>query len=89
MGKIKWKNYLLYGGVAIFLILLIVDGLYLLSGRREAIDSISVISFENANENPDTGYLCDRITASLINKLSQLSSLKKVIARGSVFRYMG
>jgi eukaryotic-like serine/threonine-protein kinase len=50
------------------------------------INSIAVLPFANAD--PNTEYLSDGITESLINSLSQLSQLK-VIARTTAFRYKG
>jgi len=44
--------------------------------------------FVNAANNPDSDYLSDGITESLINDLSQLPNLM-VMARSSVFRYKG
>ena len=44
--------------------------------------------FVNATNNPDSEYLSDGITESLINDLSQLPNLV-VMARSSVFRYKG
>ncbi len=52
--------------------------------RTSKIDSIAVLPFEH--ENPDIEYLSDGITETLIYSLSELPSMKKVIARGSVFR---
>ena len=88
-GKIAWKKIVLYAGAAIILALIVYAGIQLLSGRREVIDSIAVLPFENVNAEPNTDYLCDGITETIINKLSQLSSLKRVIARNSVFTYKG
>jgi TolB-like protein/DNA-binding winged helix-turn-helix (wHTH) protein/Flp pilus assembly protein TadD len=51
-----------------------------------AINSIAVLPFTNAD--PNTEYLSDGITESLINGLSQLSQLK-VIARTTAFHYKG
>jgi len=53
-----------------------------------AIDSIAVLPFENQNHEPDTEYLSDGLTESIINSLTQIPNLK-VIARGSAFRYKG
>jgi len=53
-----------------------------------AIKSIAVMPFVNTSGNADLEYLSDGITESLINNLSQLSSLS-VKARSSVFRYKG
>jgi serine/threonine-protein kinase len=89
IGEIKWKKSILYSGAVVLLILIIIAGFYLFVGPREAIDTIAVLPFENVNESPETEYLCDGVTESLINKLSQLPTMKRVIARGSVFRYKG
>jgi TolB-like protein/DNA-binding winged helix-turn-helix (wHTH) protein/Tfp pilus assembly protein PilF len=51
-----------------------------------SINSMAVLPFANAD--PNTEYLSDGITESLINSLSQLSQLK-VIARTTAFRYKG
>jgi serine/threonine protein kinase/Tfp pilus assembly protein PilF len=88
-AEIKLKNLILYGAVAILLISAIVVGISLLTRHPKAIDSIAVLPFENVNKDPDLEYLCEGITDNLIDKLSQLTSLKKVIARSSVFRYKG
>jgi TolB-like protein len=53
-----------------------------------AIDSIAVLPFVNASGDPNTEYLSDGITESIINSLSQLPNLG-VIARNSVFTYKG
>src|SRR5262249_12156878 len=53
-----------------------------------AIDSIAVLPFVNATGDPNTEYLGDGITESIINSLSQLPNLG-VIARNSAFRYKG
>jgi TolB-like protein/Tfp pilus assembly protein PilF len=53
-----------------------------------AIDSIAVLPFENTAHDPNSDYLTDGLTESIINSLTQLPNLK-VIARSSVFRYKG
>jgi serine/threonine-protein kinase len=50
--------------------------------------SIAVLPFVNVGADPNTEYLSDGITESLINKLSQLSNLT-VMSRSSVFQYKG
>jgi len=57
------------------------------AARTEAA-SIAVLPFENTGGNPDTEYLSDGITESIIGKLSRISDLR-VIARSTVFRYKG
>ena len=55
----------------------------------ESIDSIAVMPFVNVSGDANTDYLSDGISESIINSLSQLPSLKKVIALNSVLRYKG
>ncbi len=64
-------------------------GFYLRARNTDvAIESIAVLPFENQNHDPDSEYLSDGLTESIINSLTQLPNLK-VIARSSVFRYKG
>ena len=64
-------------------------GLYLHARNNEvAIESIAVLPFDNQNHDPETEYVSDGLTDSIINSLTQLPNLK-VIARSSVFRYKG
>lgn len=53
-----------------------------------AIDSIAVLPFANTNADPNTEFLSDGITESLINSLSQLPNVR-VLARSTVFRFKG
>jgi TolB-like protein/Flp pilus assembly protein TadD len=50
------------------------------------MSSIAVLPFQNGGATPETEYLSDGVTDSLINSLSQVPRLR-VIGRGSVFRY--
>lgn len=64
-------------------------GLYLHARNSEvAIDSIAVLPFDNQNHDPNTEYLSEGLTESIINSLTQLPNLK-VIARSSAFHYKG
>jgi TolB-like protein/tetratricopeptide (TPR) repeat protein len=51
-----------------------------------AIDSLAVLPFSNTAGDPETEYLSDGITESIIHSLSQLSGVR-VMARSTVFRY--
>ncbi len=55
---------------------------------QQQITSVAVMPFINAGNDPNSEYLSDGITESLINNLSQLPNLV-VMARSSVFRYKG
>jgi TolB-like protein len=50
--------------------------------------SIAVLPFENTTGAPETDYVADGLTESIINMLSQLPSLR-VAPRTAVFRYKG
>ncbi len=49
---------------------------------------VAVLPFENLGGNPETEFLSDGITESIISSLSQSTGLR-VISRTSVFRYKG
>jgi len=59
-----------------------------LRGRGAAMDSLAVLPFVNTNADPNTEYLSDGITETLIERLSQIPNLK-VMARSTVSRYKG
>ena len=81
------------GAMVLFLALLLwmnIGGLRdrLFGGETTQIDSIAVLPFENVGGDPDTEYLSDGITESLIGKLSQLAGLR-VMARSTAYRFKG
>jgi eukaryotic-like serine/threonine-protein kinase len=61
---------------------------YLFSYRNKPFHSIAILPFANASSNPETEYLSDGITESIIDSMSQLPNLR-VMARGTVFSYKG
>ena len=58
------------------------------SSGSPRIESIAVLPFVNASNDPKTEYLSDGITESLIDSLSQLPNFA-VMSRNTVFRYKG
>jgi len=62
--------------------------LYLAAQRGKPIDSLAVLPFANASNNPDAEYLSDGITESISSSLSKLPKLR-VVPRSMVFRYKG
>ena len=73
---------------AILVTLLAAFGAYRWLSPPTAIDSVAVLPFTNASNDPDAEYLSDGLTDTLINGLSQLPGLR-VSARSVVFRYKG
>jgi len=58
------------------------------AGGGAPIDSIAVLPFANTGGDPNTEYLGDGLTDSLINALSQVEGLR-VVPRSTMFRYKG
>ncbi len=90
---VKRHKKKLFAAVGTIVILLVVAGygLYRFAGGSSggaAIDSIVVLPFENVGGNPESEYLSDGITESLINSLSQVSKLR-VVPRTTAFHYKG
>jgi TolB-like protein/DNA-binding winged helix-turn-helix (wHTH) protein len=86
--QFRWRASIVFGIVAAALVLALVGAAiaYKFGGRDQVIDSVVILPFANAGSDPDTEYLSDGITESLINSLSQLSTLK-VMSRDSAFHY--
>ena len=77
--------------VALIAIVTLVAAALVLWSRSwpaESIDSLAVLPFSNASDNPDAEYLSDGITESLINSLSRMPKLK-VMSRSAAFRFKG
>jgi serine/threonine protein kinase/Flp pilus assembly protein TadD len=83
------RNPLIYASALLVIAAAIVAARVLGGKGKGTIDSIAVLYFESIKPNSDTEYLSEGITESLINKLQELPSLKKVIASSSVVQYKG
>ena len=62
--------------------------LFYVAQPGRAIDSIAVLPLSNTANDPNTEYLSDGITESIISNLSRLPQLK-VMARSTVFHFKG
>jgi serine/threonine protein kinase/tetratricopeptide (TPR) repeat protein len=75
-------------GIVLVILAATIIGYTSFFGKHQSIDSIAVLPFTNVGADPNTEYLSDGVTESLINTLSQLSNLT-VMSRSSVFHYKG
>ena len=57
-------------------------------GIRAPIDSLAVLPFVNASHDPQSEFLADGMTETIINKLAELPQLR-VMSRTTMFRYKG
>ena len=78
--------------VAVTLLLLSAVGVglyrWLVNKTAPTLTSLAVLPFANVSGDPNTEYLSDGLTESLIDRLSRLPNVK-VMSRSSVFRYKG
>ena len=58
------------------------------AAQPRPLDAIAVLPFTNAGGDPDTEYLCEGITESILNSLAQTAQLR-VTPRSTIFRYKG
>jgi len=76
---------LLGAAIVVFSLGLLAWGKF--AGKREqAVNSLAVLPLSNASNDQETEYLCDGITESIINSLSQIPALQ-VMSRSTVFNY--
>ncbi len=82
------KAFVLAAAVAILSVSALGFGAYrwFAPHAGSSIDSLAVLPFTNVTADPNTEYLSDGLTESLISSLSQLPSLS-VRPRSAVFRY--
>jgi TolB-like protein/Tfp pilus assembly protein PilF len=86
-----WRRNSMLAIAAIGVLILLGAGGWFYRSRGqggETIDSVAVLPFVNASGDPNSEYLSDGITESLINSLSTLPHLK-VMSRDSSFMYKG
>ncbi|HLG15085.1 MAG TPA: winged helix-turn-helix domain-containing protein [Blastocatellia bacterium] len=88
LARERWRTVLLVAAALV----IAAAGIALSTGGGNAtngvIESIAVLPFVNETDDPETQYLNDRITESLINSLSQLPKLR-VVPRSVVLGYKG
>jgi len=86
----RYRRYLLPAVVAVVVLVGLV--IYQLAFRTgtigKPIESLAVLPLVNLGGDADVEYLSDGITETIINKLSQVASLR-VMARSTVFTYKG
>jgi serine/threonine protein kinase/Tfp pilus assembly protein PilF len=86
-ARAKWRRI---AGLAIAVVVVLAGaGVFLFHGRSsKEISSLAVLPFVNGSNDPNSEYLSDGLTESLINNLSQIPNLA-VMSRSAVFHYKG
>lgn len=84
----RHRRTVLVGMLALLLAVAGAAYLFYFARTANAIDSVAVLPLVNASNDPNTEYLSDGITESIISNLSQLPGLR-VMASATVFRFKG
>src|SRR3989454_2585429 len=87
-SRIKHRPSLVIVLVALIVAVSSLTYLFYSARLPTAIDSIAILPLINASNDPNSEYLSDGITESIISNLSQLPQLK-VMARSTVFHFKG
>ena len=84
------RKSVIAAAVAVLVLAAVAIAFYVFRGNggTKNISSIAVLPFVNATSDPNSDYLGDGLTESLISSLSQVPNLK-VMARSTVFRFKG
>jgi serine/threonine protein kinase/tetratricopeptide (TPR) repeat protein len=88
----RFSSKLLVGAVASLLLIAVVAAMVwskFSSTSKVVVESVAVLPFNFEQANADAEYISGGITDSLIDELSRMPSMKKVIAHASVARYRG
>ncbi|HEX5965190.1 MAG TPA: protein kinase [Pyrinomonadaceae bacterium] len=80
----SWIKYAIPAALAAISIAIIVY----FARSTPTINSVAILPFVNDTRDPNTEYLSDGITESIINSLSQLPNLR-VMSRNAAFRFKG
>ncbi len=87
-SKLSFSRYV-YLLVVIFALIAVATVYYFFFlNHAKPIDSLAVLPFVNVGADPNTEYLSDGITESIINSLTRIPGLR-VIPRSTVFRFKG
>ena len=87
-SEVKKRKVLSFGVIASFILAIFVGGYFYNITNSQTENSIAVLPFVNESGDAEKDYLSDGVSKSIINSLSQLSSLK-VIAKNSSFQFKG
>ena len=87
-SRIKHRRSLVFALATLIVAVSSLTYLFYSARPPGAIDSIAVLPLINASDDPNSEYLSDGITESIISNLSQLPQLK-VMARSTVFHFKG
>jgi serine/threonine protein kinase/tetratricopeptide (TPR) repeat protein len=86
LARHKKKLFIAVAAIVLVALLLGFGARHWFSTGTASIDSLAVLPFTNVTADPNTEYLSDGLTESLIGNLSQLPNLA-VRPRSAVFRY--
>jgi TolB-like protein/tetratricopeptide (TPR) repeat protein len=83
---VRKRRWVAAGAAAVIVVAVIIALMYS-PGHAEAIDAIAVLPFVNVSNSSDTEYICDGLTAAVLDDLCRVPGIRRVIALSSVMPY--
>lgn len=91
LAKTRHRRFV-QSGLAVLAIVLVIAGVQVWKSKRQsdpAVNSLAVLPLVNVSQDPNTDFLSEGVTETIIGNLAPLRPKLRVLARSSVIGYKG